>query len=202
MSKFVPEFSKFGRYAKFVRKLVDQNEVRTCTQFYGSVGVPFVPDFAEAHQVARARSVKQHTVVATNIEYTSTPHSSVVLPHAVTIWMDRQNADSFVFDPNGAVHPEDRFVVRKYGTLDELGQMYRIGVPQDPGPQRECPDTPGFIHGGGYCDFYNYWMIQSYFNQESPSIVDSIKNPDNWKAVPSNEEIGPQSLDTIRQVFK
>lgn len=174
----IPEFCKFGRVARQIRQLVDHNiGVKT---LYKKLHVLFLPDFVQAFHQAEKLAQTHHAVVATHLVMVN-KDTHKTQSHAVSIWMDYKNKTNFLFDPNGRSLPDDLYEIQGWKTLDNLSKVFSIRVPKVLGPQRGLPDTPGYIHHGGYCEFINYMMIEQYYAPTSPSIVRQISNPQNWK---------------------
>lgn len=155
------EFSKYKKFAPIVRRIVELNHEDVLSKLYNYVKVPFIPTFEEAIRVGRVLSATRNAVVATHLtmEHYKTRKKE---QHAVSLWFNPQGR-GFLFDPNGEVDQEGIWVVYKYNNYETMRRIFGIRTSAGVGPQIDCPHTPGYIHNGGFCEFYNLLLMEQWY---------------------------------------
>lgn len=155
------EFSKYKHLAKFARRIVEQDHIPTLSKLYNYVGVTFIPDFKQALRAAKDMSKTQHVVIATHLslEHYQTKEKQT---HAVSLWFN-QDGNGFLFDSNGEVNEEGVWEVDRYKDYATIRSVFGIRTSMRKGPQYYCPDTPGYIHHGAYCEFYQVLLMEKWF---------------------------------------
>lgn len=189
------EFVKFGKLAPLVQKIVNDDDVGLLTQLYKSKDVKFIPSFLDALNWARSESQHRNVVVATHltlIHYESREQQT----HAVSLWFAK-NGYKFLWDPNGEINDDGVWEVQHFQNYAKMRKLFGFETSMGQGPQTRCPHTPGYIHFGAYCEFYNVLMMELWLESTKPmETFLQTKHPELWHV-----DMAKYSLHLMRKVF-
>lgn len=234
-SRTPKEFSRYtvGTEIK-VRQMVDNDNITYVKPFYESLSssdipVNYIPNFWDA-----LKETKNHNIIiiSTKIDivnqYTCNCINSVnkkiskqipkdsLSSHAVSLIKD---GGLYLFDPNGITYDDDTWLyLNKKKTKGHHSESFKkyikrfkidIILPDKRGIQFHCnaPDT-GFIHGQGYCMFYNYIGIEKAIKfkkknkrKKMTKFLKDINVEDTKHNFPSDSNLGNYTKSIIDKIF-
>jgi hypothetical protein len=166
------EFKAYGTYEPTVRKMVNNNNVNTCTIFFNSevdLVKPFELNFFEALKKYTDQGLTSG-IIPCFIDLWDMEANQFATKHAVLLIFDRKQI--FLYDPNGGVydkkikkypHTPSRYLYFNSDTGDIytsvlIEKIYNIKTSKGLGIQSTapsvCPSDTNYIGDGGYCMFY------------------------------------------------
>lgn len=170
------EFSKYKTLSTIAKKIVDYDHVGYTSKLFMHVGAMFHPDFHKALDIGRMVSAHHSCVIGTHLTMVNSQGEKGC--HAVSLWFNKQSSTScgscgssgFLFDSNGKCTADHEWHIHMYYDHDMLCDIYKLDTSHKAGVQTMCPETPGYIHGGGYCVFYNLWLIDTFFKDKHKNV--------------------------------
>jgi hypothetical protein len=185
------EFSKYGKLQHIVRRIVDHDDEFLISSLYQHLDALFIPKFWKAVQTAREMSLYRHVVIGTHLQMHNT-YTDEYQMHAVSVWFNK-NGKGFMYDPNGDALDDWEFV--GYKTHETIRRVFQIDSSRGSPPP--YVDSPGYIHGGGYCEFYNLYKLKDIPThvQDDSNIEQLARNPCTFPGIVQ------YSKDIVERVF-
>ena len=153
------EFSKYGKHSEWVKKLVNKDiDAETFFEnITGDIPVSYHQSFDET-----LTKLGQEGIFVTRIYTTHGYHSIFFyVTRNKTIYLYDPNGDFISSDPVHYVHGQIFNSTKDFQVWlqDRIG--HAVVVPDRQGIQTKIVSKDnGYIHGGGYCMFFNYIAIQ------------------------------------------
>ena len=206
VKKSIKEFSKYGKYAKIVEEMIENDNIKYVKPFYeflsNKMSVKYVDNFWKALSELKK---KNKGIIATRIEIVNQDHlenecacnqeykicdnndGDKFSSHAVSLFKD--NKKIYMFDPNGVfIKSEHMWLYKSKDNkrlLDSNDFMKetKLILPEHKGVQAYCKIlkvNQEFIDNAGYCMFYNFigiaYIIKQIENNYNDNIVELIKS--------------------------
>lgn len=158
------QYSAYGKYSNNVEKMVNNNNIQICTDF-----------FCNKSTLVEPFNINVYDII---YKYNSDPTATIIVPTFIKLWDINSNSEAgnhavlyvqdnnkkFLFDPNGVIDDTCgllymNHITGKNGfTSAEFTTNYKVETPLEPGIQTTAPfkllGKTNYISDGGYCMFY------------------------------------------------